>query len=62
VDWDGYPTALFAEAISEIRANPRSFRGEGVTAVCELPGGRGLNPPAIGANPLADCTSNPSGG
>jgi hypothetical protein len=26
--------------------------------MCELPG---VEPPAIGANPLADCTSNPSG-
>jgi hypothetical protein len=30
--------------------------------VCELPEGSGVEPPAIGANPLADCTSDPSGG
>jgi hypothetical protein len=31
VDSNGQSTALFAKAISEIRANPRNFRGEGVT-------------------------------
>jgi hypothetical protein len=31
-------------------------------ASCRGVGGGGLNPPAIGANPLADCTSDPSGG
>jgi hypothetical protein len=25
-------------------------------------GGQGVEPPALGANPLADCTSDPSGG
>lgn len=30
-------------------------------SMCELPGVVGLNSRAIGANPLAHCTSNPSG-